>query len=89
MKFKLLLSFLFVIATTFTTIHELEHISADHDAASCQVCVLGDNSLSFNLIDDFKDVSLFASYVIHSKKTYLQRYNKKSTNQSNAPPFIS
>lgn len=89
MKFRLLLSFLFIITTSFAAIHELEHIAGDHDHASCQVCVLDDNSLSLDIVDDFKDSTLFSFDTIHSKKSLLYSHKKQINNQSNAPPFIS
>ena len=40
MKLRVLISILFIIATTFTAVHELEHIDGEHDSSTCEVCIV-------------------------------------------------
>lgn len=93
MKLRVLLSILFVVATTLTSIHELEHIYGDHndhDDGSCQVCIVGSHLVSSDIIDNSFDYDLFVSFETIILKNQLEKlYYKKSDNHSNAPPQIS
>ncbi len=89
MKLRLLISILFIIATTVTAIHELEHIHGDVDSSTCQVCIVDDHSVSADIIDDFKDVEIFKFEQI-AVTNLVQRFHKKDYSyQNRAPPFIS
>jgi len=90
MKLRVLISILFIIATTFTAVHELEHIGGEHDDSSCQVCIVDNhtfsadivtNNISDNISFSFEDIALY--------KEFLNPYAKKTANHSNAPPKIS
>lgn len=90
MKLRVLLSILFVIATTLTSIHELEHIHGDHDDGSCQVCIVGGHLVSSDIIDNSFEYDLFVSFeTIILKNQLVSLHFKKSANHSNAPPKIS
>ncbi len=89
MKLRVLISILFIIATTFTAIHEIEHISGEHDSSSCQICMVDDHSLSFDVIDKPKEVELFKFEAITFNNLLDNIHKKNHTNQNRAPPFIS
>ena len=89
MKLRILISLLFVIATTFTAIHELEHIGGEHDSSSCQVCIVDNHSVSADITNAISydiDVS-FENIVL--KNQLLTTHIKKTSNHSTAPPKIS
>ena len=88
MKLRFLLSLLFIIATTFTAVHEIEHITGEHDTTSCEVCIVDDHSLAYDGIDDLKDTTLFSFESIRYKKIHCFAPTN-TTNQSNAPPYLS
>jgi hypothetical protein len=89
MKLRVLISLLFVVATTFASIHELEHIDHVQDSSTCLVCTVSHNFLSADINN--LDLSLELSYVkeIESKPQVFSFYFKKTDNHSNAPPSIS
>ena len=89
MKLKVLISILFIIATTFTALHEIEHISGEHDSSSCQVCVVDDHSASADITDEYVNITLFSFDDITSQNQLTKTHTKKTTNHSNAPPKIS
>ena len=89
MKLRVLISILFIIATTFTAVHELEHIGGEHDNSTCQVCIVDNHALSVNVVDEFKDVELVKSEKIISEYLVYSFHEKNHTNQNRAPPFIS
>jgi hypothetical protein len=89
MKLRVLISLLFIISTTFASIHELEHIGHEHDSGKCLVCTVSQNFLSADI--NKLDISLeldFAKEVISEPKVFSFTF-KKTDNHSNAPPFIS
>lgn len=89
MKFRLILSILFFIATTVATIHEIEHIAHDHDHASCEMCVVAQNFLSSDIdhrVDDIENLrfgAIGSSFVFSFKQTL------HPTCQPRAPPLFS
>lgn len=89
MKLRVLISLLFVIATTFASVHELEHIEHNNDSSTCLVCTVSHNFLSADI--NKLDLALELSYVkeIESNPQVFSFYFKKTDNHSNAPPFIS
>ena len=89
MKLRVLISILFIIATTFTALHEIEHITGEHDSASCQICIVDDHSVSCDIIDEYVNITLFSFDDISSQKLYSKTHTKKTANHSNAPPKIS
>ncbi len=89
MKLRVLISILFIIATTFTALHEIEHITGEHDSASCQVCAVDDHSVSADITDEQTPITLFSFDDITSLNRQTTTHPKKETNHSNAPPQIS
>ena len=89
MKLRVLISILFIIATTFTALHEIEHISGEHDSSSCQVCIVNDHVVSNDVIDNHTNIILFSFDEISFHKQLSNRHAKKTTNHSNAPPKVS
>ena len=89
MKLKLLLSFLFVIATTFASVHETKHISFDHESSDCQICIVSQNLLSDDINIDFSELTLlqFGETTLIVNTSY--KYKNLITKHSNAPPKIS
>ncbi|MBU1995231.1 hypothetical protein KKC15_11050 [bacterium] len=88
MKFRVLLSLLFIIATTFTALHELKHIE-HHDSSTCQVCIVDNHSVSADVVSNFKDIVLFSFEQISAQILVSNFSVKYHTNQSRAPPKIS
>ena len=88
MKLRVLLSLLFIIATTLSAIHELKHISHDDDS-SCQVYHVNDNLTSVDIIDEVKDIEIFHFKNILQNSQISNLHVKKSTNQNRAPPLAS
>ncbi len=89
MKLRVLISILFIIATTFTALHEIEHVTGEHDSASCQICVVDDHLVSADIADEYINITIFSFDAISSVNQYSNTHTKKSTNHSNAPPKIS
>ncbi|MEN8302934.1 MAG: hypothetical protein ABFQ64_02540 [Campylobacterota bacterium] len=89
MKLRVLISLLFIIATTFASVHETEHIMHDHGSAECEVCIVSQNLLS----DDVNSNSDEFSLLFHDKIVFTQkssyRYKLITTNYANAPPKLS
>ena len=89
MKLRVLISILFLIATTFTAIHELEHIHDDHDSSSCQVCIVDDHLVSADIEAAASPDIAYSFDAIELKNQLLNTHFKKSANHSTAPPKIS
>lgn len=89
MKLRLLISILFIIATTATAIHELEHIHGDVDSSTCQVCIVDDHSVSADIVDDFKDVEVFRFDNIVLTHLVHRLHIKDYSYQNRAPPLIA
>jgi len=88
MKLRLLLSILFIIATSFTALHEIEHIK-HHDSSSCQICIVDDHLTSADIVDEFKEIITFSFEKISSLTTISNIYSKNHSYQTRAPPFNS
>ena len=88
MKLRVLISIFFIIATTFATIHEVEHIEHGDDS-SCLVCHVGDNLASADVIDKDTSVEIFHFENIVQNTQISNLHVKKSTNQNRAPPVLS
>lgn len=88
MKLRLLISILFVIATTATAIHELEHING-HDSSTCQVCIVDNHSVSADIIDNFTDVEIIRFSEISSTLLVKFSHTKNHSYQTRAPPLKS
>jgi hypothetical protein len=88
MKLRLILSVFFIIATTFTALHEIEHVK-NHNSSTCQVCIVDHHSVSGDIIVDFKDIELFSFEQISPQIQILNFQTKQTTYKSRAPPQIS
>jgi len=88
MKLRLLISILFIIATTATAIHELEHING-HDSSTCQVCIVDNHSVSADIIDDFTQVEIIRFNKISSIPLIKNSHKKDHSYQTRAPPLKS
>ncbi|MCW8837102.1 MAG: hypothetical protein OQJ77_02480 [Thiovulaceae bacterium] len=89
MKLRILISLLFFVATTFTALHELEHIKAEHGSSTCLVC-----TISHNLVSADTPKSDISCELTYTKKiisnSYIFVFNLlKTDNYANAPPFKS
>jgi len=85
MKLKLFISILFIIATSFTALHEIEHIK-NHDSSSCQVCIVDDHLTSADVIDKFKEIDIFHfnEKISHNLVSHFK--HKNHSYQTRAPP---
>jgi len=89
MKLRVLISILFIIATTFTAVHEIEHIKGEHEGSSCQVCIVDDHLVSADIESDSIGCLSYSSDSIILKNQILNSHFKKNANHSTAPPHIS
>ncbi|MCF6339549.1 MAG: hypothetical protein L3J10_02195 [Sulfurimonas sp.] len=88
MKLKMLLSILFLIVTTFSAIHEIEHI-AHNDSSSCLICHVNDNLALDDIQDKFKNIEIFYFEKNSYSNQVLSLHIKKYTDQNQAPPSLS
>ncbi|WP_324172974.1 hypothetical protein [Sulfurimonas sp.] len=89
MKLRLLISILFIIATTATAMHEIEHIHEDIDNSTCQICIIDDHSVSANIVNNFKNVEVFKFENIILSNLVHKFHRKDHSYQNRAPPFVS
>jgi hypothetical protein len=89
MKLRVLLSLLFIVITTFSAIHELEHIDGKHSSSSCLICTFSHNLASADNNTEFIDFELVYTKEIESSVERCTLHFKKTDNHSNAPPFLS
>jgi len=89
MKLKILLSILFVLMTTLSAMHEIEHINHEHNSDSCQVCILNKNLVSSDLSIELNYVELFLFEALSLQKITSTVHTKKQTDQNRAPPCLS
>jgi hypothetical protein len=90
MKLRLLFSLLFIIATTLTAVHQLEHISGKHHSETCSICIVDHHSVSADVVAEFQEQP--ALYLFEAVTLSAQTFTtitKKTTNHANAPPLIS
>lgn len=88
MKLNVLLSILFAIVTTFTAIHEVEHIAHD-DSSSCLVCHVNNNLASADVIDKPEAIEIVRFEKIAQNYQISNLHVKNKSNLSRAPPSIS
>ena len=89
MKIRVLISIFFIIATLFISIHEIEHITGEHESVSCQICIVDDHTSSSDIIELFKEMMTVSFDITTVKYKLLTSHLKISANHSNAPPFLS
>lgn len=90
MKFNVLLAFIFAIVTSFTALHELEHIGHDHydDKSECLIFHMS----GLETVDLFPQpviTTLFHFDKIQSENLAVKLYYKEKNNQNRAPPSLS
>ena len=88
MKLRVLISIFFIIATTLSAIHELEHITHSDDS-SCLVYHVNDNLTSVDIIDEIKNAEVINFEKIVQNTQVSNLHVKKSTDQNRAPPVLS
>jgi len=90
MKFRILLAILFVITTTLSALHGLEHITHDHDNdASCLVYHLNDKLSSVAIVDYSQNIFIaYLQQIPYISQVYTLHQKDKS-NANRAPPFYS
>ena len=89
MKQRVLISIFFIIATTFIALHEVGHVTGEHESASCPICMIDDHTVSADILTDFTDITLFSFETILSSNQYSYTHTQKTANHANAPPKIS
>ncbi|MBA3026110.1 MAG: hypothetical protein FP820_06810 [Sulfurimonas sp.] len=89
MKLRLLFSVLFVIATSLTALHQLEHIKGAHDSTACSVCIVDHHSVSGDIIVAFEEPLVYKFESISLTSQTFTAFSKKTANQANAPPLVS
>ncbi len=87
MKLRVIISIFFIIATLFISVHEIEHITGEHESASCQICIVDDHTFSSDIIEPFKEMIAITFDITTLKYELLTSHLKISANHSNAPPF--
>ncbi|MDY0121355.1 MAG: hypothetical protein RBR54_05365 [Sulfurimonas sp.] len=89
MKLRILFSLILFINFTFSLVHELEHISHEHEHLSCEICSV--NHTPF--IDNTQKLTLTPPYYSYEKITPKQSlhfiHSNHSNNYPNAPPYRS
>lgn len=88
MKLNILLSILFIIVTTLSATHEVEHIMLDDDS-SCLVCQVNNNLVSADIINVSQNVEIIRFEKIVENNLTSNPYIKEKNNQSRAPPSLS
>lgn len=88
MKLNILLSILFAIVTSFTAIHEVEHI-VHNDSSSCLICSINQNIVSDDAVASVHDVELFHFEAIPHVVAISYIHTQTKSNQNRAPPKLS
>lgn len=90
MKLSVLISILLFITTTLSALHELEHITHDHESdPSCLVYHINDKLSSLDLVDDTQQKEAISFEDIIDDTQVHSTHTKRRTNHSTAPPIIS
>lgn len=89
MKLKIaLLSLLFAVVTSFTAIHQAEHV-VHKDASSCLVCTINQNILSGDAVSFVKNVELFHFEAALKESLFSYLHVQIDLNRTRAPPTLS
>jgi len=88
MKLRVILSIFFLIITTFTSVHEVEHIKHSGDSP-CLVCHIGDNLSYDDTIEKVKKVEVINSEKIVQYSQVLNLHVINRSNRNRAPPVLS
>ena len=89
MKLRVLISLLFIIATTFVSVHGTEHIFDDHNSQECEICQVSQNMLSDDVNTNFSELTLFLSDKTLFAVNSSYKHKAIISNYSNAPPKLS
>jgi hypothetical protein len=89
MKLKILLSILFAIVTTFTAMHQAEHVKQHTDSSACLVCTINNNIVSGDAVVFLDSVKTVKFEKITQENLLSYSHQKTNSNQSRAPPKIS
>ena len=87
MKLRVFISIFFLIATTLSAVHELEHITQDD--TSCMVYHINDKLTPIDIIDNEKNVELFHFENILQNNQILNIHVNNKSNPNRAPPLVS
>lgn len=88
MKLNIILSLIFAIVTSFTAIHEVEHIAHEHDT-SCLVCHVNNNLVpTDDIIKPIVVESIHFDKITYDD-TLVAVYFQERNNQNRAPPSLS
>ena len=86
MKTNLILSLLFAIVTTYSALHEIEHIT--HDEVSCSVFHIN-NLVPLDVVAQSSFVKIVNFDKVISEKSFIKLYFKTRDNQNRGPPLLS
>ena len=89
MKLRVLISILFIIATTLSALHELKHLDGEHNSLTCKVCVANSHAISADVIDTFHEVTPCKFQEIILPALVCKFHEKDTSYQSRAPPLKS
>lgn len=89
MKLRLLISALFIIATTVTAVHEIEHLHNGVDSSSCQICIVDNHAVSADVVDNFTQVDIVRFSEIIPIPLVKHSHTKNHSYQTRAPPSNS
>jgi len=89
MKLRAILSIFFIIATLVSALHEIEHITGEHDSSTCQICIVDDHSAAVDVISSVALVVPALFTFTPQDSVVDTTHTKKSANHSTAPPFLS
>lgn len=88
MKRSILLSIFFLIATTFASVHEVEHLIHDDDS-QCLVCHVNNNLTSADIIDKPELVDIISFEKIQPRNIVSNIHVEERNHKSRAPPSLS
>ena len=86
MKLRLLLSIFFVIVTTLSAVHEIEHIVDDE---SCLVCHVNDNLTSADVVVTSHEIKVSCFNCLNHNSLVFLLHTKNRSNPNRAPPTLS
>ena len=89
MKLRILLSLFFFLGLTLASMHELEHINAEHPHPSCEICSINDSLQTPDLYEKTTTLQALLEKEITPKTLYYSAHPKANTNHPNAPPLLS
>ena len=89
MKLRVLISILFIIATSLSALHELKHLDGEHNSLTCKVCVVNSHAISADAVEIFQEVVLCKFEEIILPTIVCKFHEKNNSYQSRAPPLKS